>query len=318
MPLAVAIALRHTIIQIRFNKTMREEIVGITGGTGFVGRNIVERLLEEKRNIRCLVRKPQDARDLKKRGVEIYKGDVTDKSSIDKSFLHDLTYMIHLVGIIKEVDNQTFERVHLEGTKNIVDLAKEAGVKKFIHMSGLGTKPNARSKYHSTKWMAEEYLRKSGLNYTIFRPSIIFGPNDEFINTFIRMIKLSPVIPVLKGGKLQPIYVGDVAHCFVQSLINPKTDKRTFELGGSERLTLEEIIKTIMRVLDTERVLIPIPTSFMYAPAFLFQSVLKNPPITLDQLKMLEEDNTCDMKEVLEIFSFSPLLLEEGLKKYLD
>jgi NADH dehydrogenase len=297
---------------------MKEEIVGVTGGTGFVGRNIVEELLKENWNVRCLARRPQDAKDLKKQGIEIYKGDVTDKSSLDKSFFYNLTYVIHLVGIIKEVDNWTFERVHFEGTKNVVDLAKEAGVKKFIHMSGLGTKPNAKSKYHSTKWMAEEYLRKNGPNYTIFRPSIIFGRDDEFINTFIRMIRLSPVIPVLKGGKLQPIYVGNVVHCFVQSLSDPKTDRRTFELGGKEKLTLEEIIKTIMRVLDTERVLIPIPTSFMYAPAFLFQSVLKNPPFTLDQLKMLAEDNTCDMKEVLGIFSFSPLPLEEGLKEYLD
>ncbi len=297
---------------------MKEEIVGVTGGTGFVGRNIVERLLAEKWNVRCLARKPQDAKDLKKQGIEVYKGDVVDKSSIDKSFFHSLTYVIHLVGIIKELDNQTFERVHFEGTKNIADLAKEAVVKKFIHMSGLGTRPNAKSKYHSTKWMAEEYLRESGLNYTIFRPSIIFGPNDEFINTFIRMIKLSPVIPVLKSGKLQPIYVGDVAHCFVQSLSNPETDKRTFEIGGKEKLTIEGIIKTIMRVLDTERVLIPIPTSLMYAPAFLFQSVLKNPPLTLDQLKMLEEDNTCDMKEALDVFSFSPISLEEGLKEYPD
>lgn len=297
---------------------MREEIVGVTGGTGFVGGSIVKKLLEENWNIRCLARKPSDAKDLKKQGMEIYKGDVTDKSSIDKSFFYNLTYLIHLVGIIKEVDNQTFERVHFEGTKNVADLAKEAGVKKFIHMSGLGTKPNTKSNYHSTKWMAEEYLRKSGLNYTIFRPSVIFGRDDEFLNAFIRMIKLSPVIPVPKSGKLQPIYVGDVAHCFVQSLSDPKTDKRTFELGGSEKFTLQEIIKTIMRVLDTARVLIPIPTSFMYAPAFLFQSVLKNPPITLNQLKMLEEDNTCDMKEVLGVFSFSPLPLEEGLKEYPD
>lgn len=297
---------------------MKEEIVGVTGGTGFVGGSLVIKLLEENWNVRCLVRKPSDAKDLKKQRIEICKGDVTDKSSVDKSFFHNLTYVIHLVGIIKEVDNQTFEKVHFEGTKNVVELAKEAGVKKFIQMSGLGAKLNAKSKYHSTKWMAEEYLRKSGLNYTIFRPSIIFGRDDEFINTFIRMIKLSPVIPVLKGGKLQPIYVGDVVYCFVQALSNPETDRKTFELGGSEKLTLEETIKTIMRILNTERVLIPIPRSLMYAPAFLFQSVLKNPPLTLDQLKMLEEDNTCDMKEVLDVFSFSPLPLEEGLKEYLD
>jgi len=166
--------------------------------------------------------------------------------------------------------------------------------------------------------MAEEYLRKSGLNYTIFRPSIIFGPNDEFINTFIRIIKISPFIPVIKGGKLQPIYVGDVARCFIQALNNPKTDGKTFELGGTKKLTLEEIIKALLRVLNVERVLIPIPSFLMYPPAYLFQKVLRNPPLTLDQLIMLEEENACDMKEVQIIFSFSPLPLEEGLTQYLS
>ncbi len=296
---------------------MKNEIVGITGGTGFVGRNIVEKLLEEKWNVRCLLRNPADSKDLKKQEIEIYKGNVTDKSSIDELFFQNLTCVIHLVGIIKETVNQTFERVHFEGTKNVVDLAKEAGVTKFIHMSGLGTKPNARSRYHSTKWEAEKYLRKSGINYTIFRPSIIFAPNDEFINTFIRMIKLSPIIPVLKGGKLQPIYLGDVTSCFVQAITNPETDRKMFELGGSEQLTLEGIIRLIMKALKVARILIPIPSHLMYLPAFILQHVLKNPPITLDQLRMLEEDNVCDMKEALSVFSFSPLSLEEGLKKYL-
>ena len=297
---------------------MKEEIVGVTGGMGFVGRSIVKKLLEDKWKVRCLVRKPEGSEDLKKQGIEIYKGDITNKSSIDESFFQDLSYLIHLVGIIKEVETQTLERVHFQGTKNLVDLAKDSGVKKFIHMSALGTRPDARSRYHSTKWMAEEYLRKNGLNHTIFRPSIIFGPDDEFINTFIRIIKLSPFIPVIKGGKLQPIYVGDVAHCFVQALTNPTTDGKTFELGGTKKLTLGEIIKVLLKVLNVERVLIPIPSFLMYPPAYLFQTVLRNPPLTLDQLIMLEEDSVCDMKEVQDIFSFSLLPLEEGLKQYLS
>src|SRR3990170_1954845 len=243
---------------------MKEEIVGVTGGMGFVGRSIVKKLLEDKWKVRCLVRKPEGSEDLKKQGIEIYKGDITNKSSIDESFFQDLSYLIHLVGIIKEVETQTLERVHFQGTKNLVDLAKNSGVKKFIHMSALGTRPDARSRYHSTKWMAEEYLRKNGLNHTIFRPSIIFGPDDEFINTFIRIIKL------------------------------------------------------LLKVLNVERVLIPIPSFLMYPPAYLFQTVLRNPPLTLDQLIMLEEDNVCDMKEVQDIFSFSLLPLEEGLKQYLS
>jgi NADH dehydrogenase len=296
---------------------MKEEIVGVTGGTGFVGRNIVKKLLEDKWRVRCLLRKPESGEALKKEGVEIYKGDITNKHSIDKSFFQDLSYVIHLVGIIKEVGNQTFETVHFQGAKNVLDLAKEAGVKKYIHMSALGTRKDARSKYHSTKWRAEEYLRRGSLNHTIFRPSIIFGPDDEFINTFIRIIKLSPFVPVIKGGKLQPIYVGDVSHCFIHALTDPKTDGRTFGIGGNKEYKLEEIIKLIMKVLKAERIPIPIPSLLMYPPAFFFQNVLRNPPLTLDQLIMLEEDNVCDMKEVQDIFSFSPLPLEEGLKQYL-
>ncbi|MCI0453708.1 MAG: complex I NDUFA9 subunit family protein [Candidatus Dadabacteria bacterium] len=296
---------------------MKEGIVGVTGSTGFVGRSIVKKLLEDRWKVRCILRKPDGGEALKKQGVDIYKGDITNKPSIDKSFFQDLSYVIHLVGIIKEVDTQTFERVHFQGTKNVVDLAKEAGVKKYVHMSALGTRKDAKSKYHSTKWKAEEYLRKSSLTYTIFRPSIIFGPDDEFINTFIRIIKLSPFVPVIKGGKLQPIYVGDVSHCFVQSLTNTKTDGKTFELGGNKQYTLEEIIKLMMKVLNVKRILIPIPSLLMYPPAFLFQNVLRNPPLTLDQLIMLEEDNVCDMKEVEDVFSFSPLPLEDALKQYL-
>ncbi|HEY7534880.1 MAG TPA: complex I NDUFA9 subunit family protein [Thermodesulfobacteriota bacterium] len=297
---------------------MKEEIVGVTGGTGFVGRNRIKKLLKDNWNLRCLERKPEGAEALKKQGVEIYKGDVTNKHSIDKSFFQGLSHVIHLVGIIKEVDTQTFERVHFQGARNVVDLAKEAGVKKFINMSALGTRPAAKSRYHSTKWKAEEYLMKSGLNYTIFRPSIIFGPDDEFINTFIRIIKLSLLVPVIKGGKLQPIYVRDVSHCFVQALSNPKTDGKTFELGGNKQYTLEGIIKLIMKVLKVKRILIPIPGILMYPPTYIFQHVLRNPPLTLDQLIMLEENNVCDMKEVEDIFSFSPLPLEDGLKQYLS
>ncbi len=281
--------------------------------------NILRKLLEEGYRVNCLVRNPARAEDIKAPGVAIFKGDVTDKSSIDPAFLASASYVIHLVGIIREVDTQTFKRVHFEGTKNLVDLVVEkGGVKKYVQMSALGTRPNARSKYHITKWQAEEYVRSRELNHTILRPSLIFGPEGEFIRTFTNLIRMSPVIPAVKSGMLQPIHVRDVAHCFVDSLRLEQTDGQTIPLCGSQRLTLREIIETLCRVMGKKRVIISVPSAAMYPPAFLLQTLLKNPPLTLDQLRMLEEDNTCNIDKVKKAFpGFNPIGFEEGLREYL-
>jgi len=299
---------------------MSREIVGLTGATGFVGRNIVQSLLEEGYHVHCLVREPSKAEHIKAPGVTLFKGDVTEKSSIDPAFLSGVSYLIHLVGIISEAGTQTFKRVHFEGTKNIVDLAHEqGGIKKYVQMSALGTRSNARSQYHRTKWQAEEYVRVSELSFTVLRPSLIFGPDGEFIRTFADVIRKSPVVPAISSGGFYPVHVRDVASCFVKALTADETNGKTVPLGGRERLTLKEIIETLCRLMGKKRVILPVPAAVIYPPALLMQSVLKRPPITPDQLRMLGEDNTYDIEETKKVFpDFNPIGFEEGLREFIE
>src|SRR3989304_8264423 len=172
----------------------------ITGSTGFVGRNIVKKAKEKGLKLKCLVRSPERARSVLGDNIEFAQGDVLNSNSLDKA-MEGVEAIIHLVGIIVETKGASFENVHYHGTVNVVEAAKKAGVKRYLHMSALGTRADAESRYHKTKWQAEENVRNSGLDWTIFRPSVIFGSEDEFINMFIRMIKLSPIIQSLEEEK---------------------------------------------------------------------------------------------------------------------
>lgn len=283
-----------------------------------MGRNVLARLLKGGYSVNILARNPEKALSLKAPGVEVFKGDITLPSSIDPEFFRDLDFLIHLVGIIREQGRQTFELVHFEGTKNIVDLAKKAGIKKYVHMSSLGTRPDARSRYHKTKWKAEEYVRSSGLTYTIFRPSIIFGENGEFVDTLARLIRYVPIVPAIKSGKFQPVHVSDVAECFVRALDAEETNGRTIPVVGPEQLTLKEIIEEMCESMGKKRLIVSVPPDFMYIPTLLLQSVLKNPPLTTEDLIMLEEDNTASLDEVRAVFpDYSPTPLKEGLREFL-
>lgn len=188
----------------------------ITGATGFIGGEIVLGLLERGYQIRALARNPDRARDLLPSGVELVKGDITRPEGLYDAVL-GCDAIIHLVGIIFEKGKNMFDDVHYMGTVNIVTAAKQAKVKRFLHMSALGSRPDAVSNYHRTKYRGEQCVVKSGLDYTIFRPSLVFGQKDRSINLFIKMIKLMPIFPVIGsgGGRTQPVFVSDVARAFV-------------------------------------------------------------------------------------------------------
>src|SRR5579859_5313023 len=196
--------------------------VFVTGASGFVGEEIVRQLHAAGHSIRILARQPRSPRAQEAASeyrAEIHPGNVLDADSL-RGGLKDCEAVIHLVGIISEIGRNTFENVHTQGTKNMVAAAREAGVKRFAQMSALGTRPDAVSRYHQSKWVAEEIVRGSGLDWTIFRPSIIYGPKDHFVNLFARLARFSPVLPIIGRGdwKLQPVPVGDVAAAFVKCL----------------------------------------------------------------------------------------------------
>lgn len=290
----------------------------VSGGTGFVGGALVPKLVEHGYRVRVLARGRSRSLRIAKPDVEIVSGDVTKPKSLPQA-LEGIEVVIHLVGIIVEKGESTFEKVHYQGTGYLVEAAKALGVKRFLHMSALGSRPDAIARYHKTKFQAEELLRQSGLGFTIFRPSIILGPNSEFVSLFATLARLSPllVIPRVREGRLQPIWIGDVADCFLQAIEKKETLGETYELGGPEKLSLRQIVERISSIIGRKRPVLEVPMGLVQLGAKLSEALLPNPRVTREQLLMLKEDNSCDMQEVLKVFKIEHASIDEAIDRCL-
>lgn len=298
----------------------------VTGGTGFVGREVVRQLHEAGHQPRLLVRSviPPVVTELASRfGAEVFTGNVLDVPPLELA-MRDCDAVIHLVGIISEVGEQTFENIHVRGTRDVVHAAQAAGVKRLVHMSALGTRPRAVSRYHRSKWSAEEFVRNSGLAWTIFRPSIIYGPGDGFVNLFARIARFSPVVPLIGGGatKFQPIAVANVARAFVAALGEPASFGQTVDLVGNEVLSLRQIVETVLRVTRRRRLKLPLPFAVANLQAavaeILFAKLLrKAPPLNRDQVTMLGEDNLSESQKADELFGLRHERFADGITPYL-
>jgi uncharacterized protein YbjT (DUF2867 family) len=290
----------------------------VTGGTGFVGREIVRQLHGVGHKVRCLVRDAERAKQLLPLTVELHPGDLTDPDSF-KAGLKECQAVIHLVGIIVEKGQATFEQIHLQGTSDLLRAASGAGVRRFIQMSALGSRPDAKSRYHRTKYQAEQAVIQSGLDWTIFRPSVIFGPGDQFVNLIARIIKSAPVIPIIGPGesRIQPISVSNVASCFALAVGDPSTYRKIYELGGPQRLTYNRIYQIIAGILEKKKAALHIPIPLVTPGALIAELLLPNPPITREQLIMLQEDNICDSTDAVHDFSLELLSFEEGIREFL-
>jgi len=228
----------------------------LTGATGFVGSEILKQLLAGGHSVRVLVRSDKAVGKFAPHAnVETFVGNILHGPSLT-GCMEGTEAVVHIVGVIAEVGENTFDRVHRLGTENLIKEAKKAKVKRFVHMSALGTRANARSQYHISKWAAEEAVRASGLDWTIFRPSIIYGPGDEFVNFFARMTRFPRnlfqlfTMPVMLGGyaHLQPIPLADVARCFAGSIGKTESVGKTYDLCGPRALRLRDILRTIAEV----------------------------------------------------------------------
>jgi NADH dehydrogenase len=300
--------------------------VFVTGASGFVGEEIVRQLHAAGHSIRILARQPSSSRvqgAVSEYRAEVHAGNVLDADSL-RGGLKDCEAVIHLVGIISEIGRNTFENVHTLGTKNVVAAAWEAGVKRFAQMSALGTRPHAVSRYHQSKWAGEEIVRGSGLDWTIFRPSIIYGPKDHFVNLFARLAGFSPVLPVIGcgQGKLQPVPVGDVAAAFVKCLTEPRSVGQAFDLCGRDILTFTEALDAILAVTRRKRWKAHLPVGLARCQAaaleFIFPRLLgKASPLNRDQLLMLSEDNVGNPQPANELFGLRPIAFREGIASYL-
>lgn len=297
--------------------------VFVTGATGFVGHHLLHRLKEEGHQIAALVRKGSENKLPFTDGVKIVQGGLHD-SGAWKENLSGMDAVIHLVGVIREFPAQgiTFEKIHFEGTRTMVRAAASMGVKKFIHMSANGAAENGASAYQTTKWRAERELIASGLEWTIFRPSVIFGgPHGrmEFTSELAKPVRMAPVMPLFGGGryKLEPVAVEDVARCFCASLTNPQARNRIFHLGGGVAVSFQEVIQIIGTAIgkrSVSTVNVPFP---LVKPVAALLGGFAFFPVTVDQLNMLAMGNVCPEHDFIKVLGVDPIRFAPENLRYL-
>ena len=287
----------------------------ISGGTGFVGGHLTSELLSRGHELRLLVHR----RGAKVEGVEHLEGDITRLEDFAGA-IKGCDAVINLVGIIREFPSRgaTFEKLHVQATANILAAAQKGGVRRYLQMSALGTRPDAVSQYHKTKFRAEELVRASGLEWTIMRPSLIYGPKDTFINMLADQLRTVPVMPVIGDGlyRLQPIHADDVARCFALALEQPETIGQSYELCGNDRLSYLELLDTVAAAMGKSAPFKPrAPLGLMKLIIPVMQNIPQF-PITSDQLQMLIEENICD-GGWKQTFNFEPIDFKQGIAAYL-
>jgi uncharacterized protein YbjT (DUF2867 family) len=287
----------------------------VTGGSGFVGRYIIRELVAGGYVPSCLVRSPEKLLSVlapeQQPTLQVVVGDVFDSYALEEG-ARGCSAAIHLIGIIDEQPGRgvTFERMHVDATRVVMEACSRAGIRRYVHMSALGTRPLAVSRYHRTKWTAEELVRGSGLDWTIFRPSLIHGPDGEFMqmmNFFCTHPFRVPVLPYFGNGRalVQPISVLDVAECFVKSLAMPETVGQTFDLAGPDRFTWRELYDLCAQAFVGHRRLklgIPTPLAKLTAKTIVprLPAWLMPYKYNVSQVQMSQEDSTSDTAGAVE------------------
>ncbi len=290
--------------------------VFLTGGTGFVGSEVLRQLVSAGYEVRALVREGSEDKLAVSDGVEIHPGDITDAASLVGG-LDGCDAVIHLVGIIREFPSRgvTFKKMHVLATENILAAAEEQGVKRYLHMSSNGTRERSNTGYHRTKWQAEERVRKSSLDWTIFRPSLIFAPGSEFVHMLSEVIRRLPIVPVIGDGRyrMQPVALNEVACSFVKALEMPETTGQIYHLGGSESYSYDEILDLTSQAMGKGHVTKIHQPLFMIKPMIRVMQSSEYFPITSDQLTMLVEGNVCDPTEWQETFGLKATSYAKGI-----
>lgn len=292
----------------------------VTGGTGFIGPRIVHALRERDQPVRALVRNPggRSATTLAAWGAELAHGDTTDRESLRRA-VEGADVVVHLVAIRQGPEEQ-FRRVMEQGTRDLVAAAQEAGARRFVLMSALGTSEETKDlvPYYRAKWEQEQMLRGSGLEHVIFRPSFVFARDGGILPTFRKLARLTPVTPIIGSGRqrIQPIWIEDVAGYFAHAVDKADAANRTFELGGPDVVSWNEFWERLKRTLGQRRPSIHVPTRVMRANALLTERLPGNIPLTRDLLTMLEHgDNVVSNDEAVHTFRLPLVPLDEQLRR---
>jgi NADH dehydrogenase len=293
-------------------------VILVTGGTGFVGGHVVQELRGRDLPVRCFVRDPRRGAELAAWGCELAEGDLTDPASL-RSAVAGVDTVVHLVAI-RQGRREQFQRIMVEGTRDLLAAAKDGGVRRFVHMSALGTTEATKDlvPYYGAKWENEQQVQGSGIPYVIFRPSFVFGPDGGILPTFAKLAKLAPVTPIIGSGsqRIQPIWADDVAKYFAEAVDHDDAVGHIFELGGPDVVSWNEFWTRLKTVRGMRRPSIHVPVSVMRVNALVTERLPGNIPLTRDLLKMLEYgDNVVSNDDAVRTFQLPLVPLDDQLRR---
>ncbi len=294
----------------------------VTGGAGFLGSRTTRRLVARGESVRVLVHSRERA---EKRGrldgldVDLMEGDVTRPNTLNAAF-SGVQAVVHTAAIAVEKGDLTYEKVNFEGTVNVVDGAQEAGVRRFVNICQLGAQADLPYRFLASKGRAQDYVAASGLEWTALRPSVLWGPEDEFANTFARLAPLTPLIFPRIGGedaKFQPVWVEDVVTFIVGALDDPDTFSEEYELAGPEVLTLGEIESRTLQAVGARRVMVSLPMPVMKAIVAVMEKALPAPPVTRSLLELLGVANYATDNAIYRFVPDPRPMTPENMRPYM-
>ena len=291
---------------------MSSQLVVVFGGSGFIGEQLVRALAKRGYRVRVPMRRPHLAPELRVVGdvgqIQLMQANVRFPESVERA-LEEADAVVNLVAVMHEHGKQTFDNLHVEGAKAIAEAAAKRGIERVVHVSALGAAPSG-ARYAKSKFEGEEAVRKAVPSATILRPSLVFGPEDDFFNRFAKMAATASAfrpfgaLPVIGGGKtkFQPVYVGDVADAIIGALEKPEARGRVFELGGPNTYSFKQLMRFILNQTERRVPLVSIPFFIAHPMGLLLDWAFKlnpfaDPPITGDQVTLLKRDNVVEAKE---------------------
>jgi NADH dehydrogenase len=302
-------------------------LVTIYGGSGFIGRHVVRAIARTGARMRVAVRRPELAGHLQPLGgvgqINAVQANVRFADSL-LAAADGADAIVNLVGILFPTGKQTFKAVQDEGARHVAEAAREKGAKALVHISAIGAAPEALSVYARSKALGEKAVREVYPDAVILRPSIVFGPEDDFFNRFARLARIAPVLPLIGGGKtrIEPVFAGDVAKAVIAGLTGEARADAPYELGGPEILTLKEIMQRVLAYTMRRRLLVSEPFWLARLQAFFLQW-LPTPPLTVDQVRLLETDNVVSeeakrRRHTLEGLGIEPVAIAAVVPDYLE
>ena len=306
---------------------MNERLVTIFGGAGFIGKYVVRKFVKQGWRVRVAMRRPHTGLELKVIGnvgqVQLVQANLRYEDSVARAVAGS-DAVVNLVALLYESGAQSFENIHIDGAETLARAVAEAGIENFVHVSAIGADIDADSRYGHTKGEGEIRIRKFVLSADIMRPSIVFGPEDNFFNRFGHMASLLPILPLMGGGetKFQPVYVGDVADA-IAAAVNAGSNAKTYELGGPRIYSFKELMQFILDVTDRKRFLMPVPWFGAKFLGFMGDATgalpLIEPFLTRDQVISLQSDNiVSDTALTLTDLGISPETIEAIVPAYME